>query len=123
MSRELKFKVWDRLSEQWVANGDAIDLNYCLTQGALLFDNDGLSPDYLRHISIEIVQFSGLLDKNGVEIYEFSEINNKYTVTFQDGQYILVDISTGDRFQPLNRVVVNGYKIEVTGEYAPIQEK
>lgn len=52
--REIKFRVWDKKSKMWLKrfNVDLLDI-----------DTDILS-------TIELCQYTGLKDKNGVEIYE-----------------------------------------------------
>ncbi len=56
MPREIKFRAWDGLR---------------MTTGQMMFDNTngilkGAAPD------VTIEQFTGLKDKNGKEIYEFT---------------------------------------------------
>lgn len=46
--------------------------------------------------TLNIMQYTGLKDKNGREIYEFDRLDNKWQIEFLDGSYVLKDISTGD---------------------------
>lgn len=41
------------------------------------------------------LQWTGLLDKQGKEIYEFMELDNKYEVIYIAPKYVLQDISNG----------------------------
>lgn len=51
--REIKFRAWDK------TNGQMLDSFYNWRVGELFDDKN-----------LEVMQFTGLLDKNGVEIYE-----------------------------------------------------
>lgn len=66
-NRKHKYKAWDKTNNEWFMNGDAFDLDFSGSYGDFFFDND--HPCNMRDVDLEWVQFAGLTDKNGVEIY------------------------------------------------------
>jgi len=118
--REIKFRAWDKIDkkirdwEYFLLNPDMLMriLSLCkVSNSEYTFSNQA----YSKVFELELMQFTGLLDCKGVEIYEQMEINGKYRVIYQAPKYVLQDISNSD--------IINIYeknKLEITGEYSPI---
>jgi len=85
MKREIKFRAWDTENEIW--------LNYIKLScsGEMMTAGDGEMIPIQNPERVVIMQFTGLLDRLGKEIYEGDLIKH-----FDKGQISLVEWSSGD---------------------------
>lgn len=119
--RDIKFRAWDKKHKEM------IPALLCFYKDGSISHNNHFNSDtppfrgYMWNShDLEIMQYTGLLDKHGVEIYEHMEIDDTYEVSFLNGNYVLTNISNGDVMLLSNYMENNNGKIEITREYTKI---
>jgi len=112
--REIKFRAWDKQEGCWLDKNHAFDyaaketkLIYCDIEGVAvgndtvyLLDECG-NWEYLSRDRFELMQFTGLHDKNGKEVWEkdifVTENNCIGVIKYEDGCFI-TEIPPSERF-------------------------
>lgn len=101
MSRPIKFRVWDKDAKRMIKYGEAITKYLKIgLNGVLYWGDRDMSND------LEIMQFTGLRDDNGKEVYEGDVISipemGRYEVVFKEGCFGAED---GQGFAPFRQTI------------------
>ena len=113
--RETKYRIWDKTCKKMVAVR-SIDFDYVDEEGYLEEGHvtAGHRCDLLPFDEVELMQFTGVNDMDGISIYEGDICEDPYegtlgVVKFSEGKFIIVwDNSGDDLFEVSDEVRVVG---------------
>ena len=122
--REIKFRCWDKTARKmrqvieidfnagmyYDPNDNTVKLIW--VKGHDIINNKDIALEREHKNEYILMQYIGIKDKNGKEIYENMIINKKYIVVYEFCKFILKDIQNGD----ITDFERNGV-YEITGEY------
>lgn len=109
MNRIIKFRAWDKNNKRFIESGDMLLGNIVGWKNTKEFEV-GATSDF------EIIQFTGLHDKNGKEIYEgdlFQVAKNRiYEVVFTTkGEYDEIQCGFGLRSKDIPDFIIDTYAV------------
>ena len=110
--RTIKFRAWITEAKQMIEH-NYIDFNDFLHKTDLL---GNINHSYCGDVFI-LMQFTGLYDKNGKEIYEQMELNNIFIIKWLNFRYVLFYISNLTTFE---EIFDYENKLEITREYTEL---
>jgi hypothetical protein len=125
MTRKIKFRAWDTKKNIFVDEGEITfcfygDSHIEVHPNSITYIGDQVHNGEPERGRFTIQQYTGLKDKNGKEIYEKMEIDNKFIVDFQNGSYILRNISNNNIIYFYDYIKQNEKLPEITREYSEI---
>jgi hypothetical protein len=128
--KEIKFRAWDSEANIMVYSDHRtrklydVYYGFEMNESGLLecrWEGDFTESHVLDGGTLDnIMQYTGLHDKNGKEIYEYSELDGAYEVIFKDLKYSLRYITNNDVIDFHDYWRDKNGEIEVTREYTKV---
>lgn len=124
--REIKFRLFDKRDKEMIypkaEDIDMFNLCFCGDSWQVEFDNSEDDKKYYGKEVFEIMQFTGLLDKNGKEIYEGDIVADEeygngaiewstqyggYVIRYVDGEFNHLFEDTKDTIEVIGDIYSN----------------
>lgn len=117
MNREIKFRIWD-IENKEMLKVQELDFEPTFYGGRIAIRPDQYN-DYFDTEDMILMQYTGLHDKNGKEIYEGDIIEITRQCIWENGVVIFLNgcffTKVNETLLPLHESEINNFKLKVIG--------